>query len=60
MSKFQNLFLDKCLLLWHSDFISNHIPISEEMFNQQAKIFGDKLGISKLQFKYSKGRQEIF
>jgi hypothetical protein len=60
MQKIDNPLLEKCLMLWYSDLISNNIPISDEMFIEQAKKFGEMIGISVFQFKYSKGWLQKF
>ena len=50
MQKIDNPLLEKCLMLWYSDLISNNIPISDEMFIEKAKKFGEMIGSLYLSF----------
>ena len=52
--------LEKCLMLWYSDLISQNTPLCDNMFTTQAKKFGAMIGISDLEFNYSKGWLEKF
>ena len=45
--------LETCLMMWHSNVISPNLPISENMLIAQAKICGERIGISELEFHYS-------
>jgi hypothetical protein len=51
--------LEQCLYLWFSDKRGNNIPINESMLIEQAKRFGEYLGIEH-NFKYSNGWLENF
>ena len=46
---------ETCLMVWHSNVISLNLPISENMLIAQAKIFGERIGIAELEFRYSNG-----
>ena len=52
--------LEECLMLWYSDLISHNIPLSYDMFIAIAKEFGPNIGISDMEFSYSKGWLEKF
>ncbi|KAI1716692.1 tc5 transposase DNA-binding domain-containing protein [Ditylenchus destructor] len=45
--------LEKALLLWNNDKVANNFPTSDEILIEQAKRFGEKLGIKDM--KYSHG-----
>jgi hypothetical protein len=45
--------LDKCLYLWYSEQVRNHIPVSDDMLREEAIEFGKMLGL--VTFNYSKG-----
>ncbi|KAI1714386.1 tc5 transposase DNA-binding domain-containing protein [Ditylenchus destructor] len=45
--------LDKALLLWNNDKVAHNAPTSDELLIEQAKSFGEKLGIKDM--KYSHG-----
>ena len=47
--------LEKCLYVWFNDVVNNGISISEDFLMAQAKVFGEQLAVSDLEFKYSKG-----
>jgi hypothetical protein len=47
--------LEECLYLYYSNVRAHNIPISDAVLISQAKIFGQMLGISDFEFKYSIG-----
>jgi hypothetical protein len=52
--------LEQCVYLWIIDKLSNKISISDSIVVNQAKRFGEQLGISNLEFSYSRGWLEKF
>ena len=52
--------LEKCLWYWFSDCRAHNLPISDAMLLVKAKEFGEMIGISDLEFKYSKGWLDKF
>ena len=51
--KFEHL--ERCLMVFGNDLASHNIPICDEMYIEQAKKFGEDIGISKLELSYSRG-----
>ena len=47
--------LEECLYLWFCNIKAHNIPISDMMLTKQAQKFGEMMGISDLEFKYSSG-----
>ena len=47
--------LESCLYLWFSDKVNNKVCISDDLLIAQAKVFGSLIGISDLEFSYSRG-----
>ena len=52
--------LEKCIYIWFVDKLNNKISISDSILINQARKFGEQLGISDLEFSYSKGWLEKF
>jgi hypothetical protein len=52
--------LEQCVYLWTIDKLRNKISISDSIVVNQAKRFGEQLGISNLELSYSRGWLEKF
>jgi len=53
-------YLEEMILLWMSDTKAHNLPISDEMIIEKAKMFGEQIGISRFEFKYSNGWLDKF
>ena len=47
--------LEKALFLWFSEMRAKNAVISDENLREKAHVFGEKLGVSEEDFRYSKG-----
>ena len=52
--------LEKCLMLWYCDLSNQNITVSDDMLILKARDFGTMIGISELEFSYSRGWLEKF
>ena len=47
--------LERALVAWGNDLNARNVPLSDDLYLKKAKELGEEIGISELQFSYSRG-----